>query len=249
MTVMTKAIPIDLSIVIPVYKSQQTLPVLHQRIADVLGKDAHWELILVDDASPDDTRQIAESIASQDKRVVYHRLESNRGQHYATIYGLRHSSGAKIVTMDDDLEHAPEYIPKLIEPLNDGFLVVIARFQNKTHSRIRRAGSWLMGCLWRQFYGADGLAISSFKAFERSALDCLLARSDITVSPFSAHILKTLPRNSLTNIVVEHHPRFHGKSNYNGFMLLCESSKIVWGAYRRVSAKNADLIRSPENHR
>ena len=234
---MTKNHLPDISIVVPVFNAQQNLSVLHRRIADTFGNGTQWELILVDDASPDGTRKIAEYIAKQDERVSYHRLETNHGQQYATIYGLRRSLGARVITMDDDLEHAPEDIPKLIEALNHGFLVVIAHFRNKTHSRIRRAGSWLMGCLWRRLYGAEGLSITSFKAFERSALEKVLARSNVIVEPISAHILETLPRSALTNVTVKHHARLHGKSNYTRYKLLVACAKITWGALKRMSPK------------
>lgn len=224
----------DVSIVVPVFKAQYSLPTLHSRIANTLGNDLHWELVLVDDASPDGTRQIAEHIVKQDSRVSYCRLESNHGQHYATIYGLKRALGAKVVTMDDDLEHAPEDIPKLIAPLSLGFLVVIASLQHKTHPWLRCAGSWFMGCVWNQFYGAKGLAISSFKAFNRPALEILLARKNIMIAPFSAHILETLPRSSLTNVAVDHQLRSHGKSNYSLSMLLRECIRIVKGGLTRV---------------
>ncbi len=224
---------IYLSIVVPMFKAQHSLPTLHRRLVDTLGEVTRWELILVDDASPDDTQRVAKGVAKHDGRVSYYRLETNHGQHYATIYGLRRSLGARIVTMDDDLEHAPEFIPALLEPLDAGFLVTIARFRNKTHSRHRRAGSWLAGRLWRRFYGAGELAISSFKAFDRQGLEKILARRTITTAPFSAHILETLPRDSLVNVEVEHHPRLHGKSNYTRSMLLAEFGKLVQAALKR----------------
>ncbi len=120
---------IDFSVVVPVYNSQETLRELVHRLRRVLGNiTEHYEVLLVDDASSDDCPTIATSLREEDRRTRVVRLERNVGQHCAIVRGFSESCGARLIVLDDDLQHPPEEIPKLIEALDQGHLITIGRF-------------------------------------------------------------------------------------------------------------------------
>src|SRR2546423_327787 len=108
----------SLSVVIPAYKSAEILPELAARLAAVLGQEAladdENELILVNDGSPDGTWSVICRLAAEYPWVRGINLMRNYGQHNALLCGIRAARGVITVTMDDDLQHPPEEIPRLI---------------------------------------------------------------------------------------------------------------------------------------
>ena len=133
-----------LSVVVPVYKSAPTLPILVERIKgslDSLGMP--WEVILVDDGSGDDTLPVMETLREQYGNIACLSLEKNRGQQTALLAGLRAAEGEYVVTLDADLQHPPELIPALAEKLQEGWDVVYAVMEGRRDGFIRAAGSRL----------------------------------------------------------------------------------------------------------
>src|SRR6516225_2058409 len=115
----------SLSIVIPVYRSQAILPELYMRLVDALQKiGSPFEIILVEDCGGDGSWKIIKDLASRDQRVRGFRLSRNYGQHNALLCGIRQARHDVIVTMDDDLQHPPDELPKLIATLAEGNDVV-----------------------------------------------------------------------------------------------------------------------------
>jgi undecaprenyl-phosphate 4-deoxy-4-formamido-L-arabinose transferase len=104
------------SIVVPVYRSEGTLRPLFERLSTAMeGTPGGWEVVFVDDASPDGSWHILEELqGSNRERVVAVRLARNFGQHNALMCGFRDARGDVIVTMDDDLQNPPEEVPKLL---------------------------------------------------------------------------------------------------------------------------------------
>lgn len=106
----------EISIVIPVYCEAENLDALHQRLAAVLdGLGRSCEIILVDDASTDDSPAIMERLRERDSRVKVLRLSRNFGHQAAITAGLEHATGEWVVVMDGDLQDPPEVIPELFE--------------------------------------------------------------------------------------------------------------------------------------
>ena len=98
----------------PVYNSQETLRELVHRIRRVFGDiTEHYEVLLVDDASSDDSPTIASSLSQEDRRTRVVRLERNVGQHCAIVQGFNESRGARVIVLDDDLQHPPDEIPRV----------------------------------------------------------------------------------------------------------------------------------------
>ena len=104
------------SVVVPVYNSEHTLTELYTRLEKVFRETVQepFELILVDDGSKDRSYQIMEELRQKDPRVKIIQMARNFGQHPALLCGFSHAEGDFIITMDDDLQHPPEEIPKLI---------------------------------------------------------------------------------------------------------------------------------------
>jgi glycosyltransferase involved in cell wall biosynthesis len=115
------------SIVAPIYNEQGSLPVLYQRISEVMDSTGDpWELVLVDDGSQDTSAEIIRSLAEQDKRVRPVILARNFGHQIAVTAGLDCSRGDAIVIIDADLQDPPEVILELIEKWREGYEVVYA---------------------------------------------------------------------------------------------------------------------------
>jgi glycosyltransferase involved in cell wall biosynthesis len=111
---------VDVSIVIPCYRTPGTLPELTRRVSAVMNEhNLRYEVILVVDGSPDSTWDAASDVAAEDDHVRAIRLARNYGQHNAIIAGVRAAAYDVVVTMDDDLQHPPEEIPKLLAALTD----------------------------------------------------------------------------------------------------------------------------------
>ena len=103
------------SVVIPVFNSEKTLVELTERIKNELIKiSSDYEIILVDDCSLDKSWQVLQQLHAEDSRIKIIHLQKNFGQHNATLCGLNYAKGDYIITMDDDLQHPPEEIHKLV---------------------------------------------------------------------------------------------------------------------------------------
>src|SRR5256714_2730198 len=124
----------SLSIVVTLFNEAGTLEELHRRVVEALGA-ADYELILVDDGSRDATWQIVERLQASDPRIRAVRFNRNFGQHPAMHAGLARAQGEIVVTMDGDLQNAPEDIPRLVAAVEAGSGVASGR-------RIVRRDSW-----------------------------------------------------------------------------------------------------------
>ena len=127
------------SVVVPVYNSEHTLTELYTRLdkSSVKPCKEPFELILVDDGSKDCSYQIMEELRQKDPRVKIIQMARNFGQHPALLCGFSHAEGDFIITMDDDLQHPPEEIPKLINTIRerDDVDVIIASYEGRKHGQ------------------------------------------------------------------------------------------------------------------
>src|SRR5262249_15439968 len=127
-----------------------------------------FELVLVNDCSPDQSWATIQRLAREHGCVRGLSLRKNVGQHNATMAGIRHARGAIIVVMDDDLQHPPSAIPDLARSIEAGHDVCYTRYRGREHAAWKLWGSWLND------RAADiilkkprGLYLSSFKAMNR----------------------------------------------------------------------------------
>jgi glycosyltransferase involved in cell wall biosynthesis len=207
----------SLSVVIPVYRAEHTLRELHRRLTAVLEKLCNrHEILLVEDCGGDRSWEVIEELARQDPRVKGIQLSRNFGQHAATICGITQAEGDYIVTMDDDLEHEPEAIGRLLAKAQEGYALVYGVFGTRSHSPWRNFTSALARRLFR--LAVPGMYYeTSFRMIARSIAQGL--REFDTAFPFIDGYLFWLTSNYAT-VEVAHGARTHGTSNYNFGKLL-----------------------------
>ena len=211
--------PIDLSIVIPVYRSQETLRPLVDRLLPVLeATGREHEIVFVDDGSPDQSWTILRDLhAEHPDRIVTVQLMRNFGQHNALMCGFRHARGRLIVTMDDDLQNPPEEIPKVLEVIEVGrYDLVYGHYGSKRHSGWRNLGSALVNAFYRLTF-RNHVTVASFRAIRRELIDSILSYNlNFT---FIDGLLAWNTRR-IGSVPVEHHPRSAGRSGYSPLRLL-----------------------------
>jgi glycosyltransferase involved in cell wall biosynthesis len=173
---MTGKTPV-VSIVCPAYQEEIVLPRFHDRLVSVLaGLDADYrfEVIYVDDGSTDGTLDRMRQIAQRDPRVRYLSLSRNFGKEAALTAGLAQAVGDAVISMDTDLQHPPDLIPKLISYWRAGFDIVrTERLQMHQDSISRRLSAWLFHGLMRRLSGVRELATSDYGLLSRRVVDAL----------------------------------------------------------------------------
>lgn len=204
------------SVVVPVYNSQKTLQELYDRVKNVFDTviKEPFELVLVDDSSKDQSFKEMEKLRLMDKRVKIIQLSRNYGQHCALLCGFHYAKGDFIITMDDDLQHPPEEITKLIQGLNEDpeLDVVIGKYMTKKHGPIRNFGTYLANKVSSHIFKKDPhLQLTSFRIMKRFVVQGILERQ--VNFPRIGHLL-LLVSNRIGNVVVEHDSRKYGKSGY-----------------------------------
>jgi glycosyltransferase involved in cell wall biosynthesis len=131
-----------LSVVSPVYRAQACLDELHRRLTATLeAMDVDYEIVFVNDGSPDRSGEVLAAIAARDARVVVLNLSRNFGQHPAILAGLEQARGELIVVMDCDLQEAPEDIPRLYAKAAEGYDIVFATRRASERSSFKRLTS------------------------------------------------------------------------------------------------------------
>ena len=204
----------QVSIVVPVYNSAACLPELARRVQQDVG--AHferYELILVNDNSPDNSWSIITELAGQYDFICGVNLRRNVGQDNAIMAGLHQARGEVTVIMDDDLQHDPADILPLYRELRGGRDVVYAHFLKKEQARWKNLGSWFAGRVAELVLDKPRhIYMSPFKAIRREVIQEIIKYD----GPYSYidGLIFTITSN-ITQIAATHHPRFSGASNYN----------------------------------
>jgi|SRR4051812_38677102 glycosyltransferase involved in cell wall biosynthesis len=203
-----------ISIVIPAYRSRDSLPILVERIEAVLGRlDREFEIIVIDDCSPDDTWQVLKQLKEGRASLRIVRLLKNSGQHNAILCGFSLAKGAVVVTMDDDLQNAPEDIPKLVAAVDEGYDLAIGSYTEKKHSKTRNLGGSLVDATQRRIFGLPAtFQLTSFRAIDRPVVQNVVAMGG--VFPYVTSMLLSHTAR-YTNVPVQHEARQFGTSNYN----------------------------------
>ena len=130
-----------ISIVIPTYRSEDNLPILLDRICQVFLKETtDFEIIVVDDNSPDNTLTYLRKISNEQPKIKVISLARNFGQQVAISAGLKHIKGDAAIIMDDDLQDPPEFIPQLIRKWEEGYDIVYAIKTNRKEGVLKKLG-------------------------------------------------------------------------------------------------------------
>lgn len=217
------------SIVIPVYNEEKTLPIMFSRLIPVMDKYGKaYEVIFVNDGSKDASQNVlAELFAKRPDVVRAVQFMRNYGQHPAIMAGFEHVRGEAVITLDCDLQNPPEDIPNMLALIEQGHDVVggyradrqdlkwrkaVSRFSNIVRKRITNIDMRDHGCMLR--------------AYKRSIIDQIVEIGD--ASPFITALSQELAGNP-AEIPVGHEERAAGESNYNLYKLIRYNFDLMTG--------------------
>ncbi|MDZ5725860.1 glycosyltransferase family 2 protein [Acetobacterium carbinolicum] len=212
---MDKAVKLDqdVSIVIPVYNSAQSIRELIRRLVTTLeARESTFEIILVDDCSKDDSREVIRVLEAVDSRIVLIALDQNSGQQSAIKTGLAQSRGRKVITIDDDLQQQPEDIMLLLDEIKKGFDVVYGIPDRAGYPFYRQLGSNLVDLFFTLILKKPKrIRVGSFRVLNRETVEQII--KDQTPFVYITAITLRFTKN-IGNVKVAFKQRRYGKSNY-----------------------------------
>lgn len=199
------------SFVIPCYKSSQTIGTVVKEIEEAMnGRD--YEVILVNDSSPDDTFNTISELCKSDSRIVGVNLNENFGQHAALMAGFHQVRGDVIVCLDDDGQTPANEVTKLLDEIEAGRDAVYAKYSNKKHSAFRNWGSrvndWMLRFMLNK---PKELAVSSYFAVKRLIVDEMIKYTN--PYPYVIGLVLRSTKN-ISNVEINHRDRMQGESGY-----------------------------------
>lgn len=200
------------SFIIPCYRSENTLPDVVDRIQRIRRPDDEFEVILVNDCSPDNTFQTIKQLCAKWTNVTGINLAKNFGQHSALMAGFHYVSGEYIVCLDDDGQTPPEEVYRLLDTLDEDTDVVYAEYEQKKHSAFRNFGSKINSKMAEYLIGKPkNLFVSSYFAVKRYVVD-EMKRYNNPYPYVIGLVLRTTKK--IKNVKVDHHEREAGQSGY-----------------------------------
>lgn len=218
----------QLSIVSPIYKGEKMLDELVRRITvSVAPITDEYEIILVNDQSPDDSWNVIKRICKEDKHVKGVNLSRNFGQHYAITAGLSKSSGEWVVVMDCDLQDRPEEIPNLYHKAMEGYDSVFAQRVERQDTFMKRLSSTIFYKVFSFLTDSkQDKSVANFGIYHHKVVNAILAMGDsIRYFPIMAQWVGF----KKYYLPVVHAEREIGKSSYNLFKLLKLASDNMIG--------------------
>lgn len=208
------------SFVIPCYRSAQTLPGVVEEIKEAMNAmpEYSYELVLVNDCSPDDTFEVIRRLVQENTNITGVNLAKNFGQHAALMAGFHEVRGDVVVCLDDDGQTPANEVGKLLLAIEEGSDVVYARYANKKHSAFRNFGSRVNDWMTRVMLGKPkNLYISSYFAARRFVVDDMVRYEHSY--PYVIGLVLRATKN-ITNVDVKHREREVGTSGYTMKKLL-----------------------------
>lgn len=218
----------DYSIVIPVYNSGdwiEELIVQIENVMDQVTKD--YEIICVNDGSPKlNTWPALKKACVSANHLKAINLHYNAGQFNAVLCGMSHASGRYVITLDDDFQHEPKEILKLIGKMKESDCdCVIAAYNQKKHGLIRKMGSAFVNLLSEKIYNKPkGITSTSFRLMKHELAQALTEYQG--KSPQIGPLIFSITKN-ITTVEIEHKERAYGKSGYTMGRLIRETFNVV----------------------
>ncbi len=209
-----------ISFVIPCYRSQDSIETVVDKIIEVVTNDGRYdyEIICVNDYSPDNTGEVLDRLAEQNQKITVIHLARNFGQHSAIMAGFNYVSGDIIVCLDDDGQTPPEEMFKLIDKLDEGYDIVSAKYRKKMESPFRLFGSRVAALAGEMFVGKPkSVDLNSYYAVRRFVVDETIKYKN----PYpSVQGLELRVTRNIANVEIEHRARESGKSGYSLLKLI-----------------------------
>lgn len=217
-----------LSIVSPIYKGEKMLDELVSRIeksVSVITED--YEIIVVNDQSPDNSWEVIKGICAKDKNVKGVNLSRNFGQHYAITAGLSKSSGEWVVVMDCDLQDCPEEIPNLYNKAQEGYDSVFAQRVERQDTFAKRMSSTIFYMVFSFLTDSkQDKSVANFGIYHRRVVNAILSMGDsIRYFPIMAQWVGFRK----FYLPVQHSERLEGTSGYSLYKLLKLASDNMIG--------------------
>lgn len=235
----------NLTIVVPCYRSSGTLPELVDRLDATLTAQAaksaigDWEVLLVVDGSPDDTAHVARSLAASHAHVRALVLRRNFGQHNALIAGIRAAKFDTLVTLDDDLQHPPEEIPKLLAALADPDTDLAYGIpEAEEHGVVRSAASRFVKNSLALAGVANARWVGAFRAFRT---DLREGFANVNDPQPNLDVLLSWSTAAVVPVKLTMHRRAAGRSSYSLPRLVRHALNMITG-YGVVPLKLATLL-------
>jgi dolichol-phosphate mannosyltransferase len=229
---MVTAMNSRISIVAPVFLCSESLAELTERIVNTMSKTRlTYEIVFVNDGSPDDAWQCIRELASKYHNVKGVCLSRNFGQHTAITTGLEMSKGDIVIVLDCDLQDQPEEIPKLLKVMEDGYDMVLGMRRNRHDPLIKRITSRLFFRTISYLVGSKiEPSVANFGAYKRTVVDAVCSMGD---HMRSFPLLVNWVGFSRAYLDVDHAVRKYGKSSYSYRRLLEFAAGLIVGYSNR----------------
>lgn len=200
------------SIVIPVYRSQNTLPLLMERLTSQLEKlNESYEIIMIEDNGGDESWDVMCSLQKKYRNLRLVQLMRNFGQHNALMCGFSMCRGDLIITLDDDLQNPPEEITKLINAISDNYDVVYGVPPKRKQHFVRNIGSHFVRAIYKKIFDLQ-VDLSSFRIMRR---DVVKGICEYNKNYTFIDGLLAWHTNRIGEVEVQHNPRQQGATGYS----------------------------------
>ena len=201
-----------ISIVIPVYNSEKTIGTLVEQLQSILNGKYKFDIILINDGSQDRSFDVLKDISIRYDNIKVLDLSRNFGQHNAIMAGFNYADGDYVVTMDDDLQHPPEEILKLIKEIENGHDVVYGQYVVKQHSFFKNFGSEVNNVMANILIKKPKeIRFTSFRIIKSYVISEIQKYE--APFPYLDGLIIRITRN-ISNVSVNHKKRANGKTNY-----------------------------------
>ena len=215
-----------ISIVSPVYRAEKILPILVSEINLVMeriGED--YEIILVDDRSPDNSWEVMKVLSSQNSKIKSIRLSRNFGQHSAIFAGLTRAKGDWVVVMDCDMQDQPKEIAKLYKKALEGYDIVLGQRENRKDKFLKKLTSRLFYKVFNYLSGANfDNNVANFGIYHQKTIKSILDMGDYV--KFFSLFINWIGFKSIS-IPIEHGEREEGKSTYSVGRLFKQAFNVI----------------------
>lgn len=230
----------SLSVIVPVYNSEQSLPELTAELAQILPTLAQpYEVIFVNDGSRDGSWRVVQALTEQYAWVRGFDLMRNYGQHNALLCGIRAAQYDLIATMDDDLQHPPDALKTLLDKLNEGYDVVYGTPKKQQHGFLRDTASEVTKLVLQSSMGVDvARNVSAFRLFRTPLREGF---GGYRGSFINIDVLLTWSTTRFAALPVRHNERKFGVSNYTLRKLVTHALNMITG-FSVVPLQVASLI-------
>lgn len=215
-----------ISVVIPVYKAEDCIYELYERLQAALESISEdFEIILVEDCGGDRSWNIILELAQRERRIKGIQFSRNFGQHYGITAGLDHCDGDWVIIMDCDLQDRPEEIPRLYAKAQEGYDVVLAKRGRRQDSISKRLTSWIFYKLFSYLADIDYDAeVGNFRIISRKVVESFrMMREQLR---FFGGLIDWMGFPT-ASVEVKHDSRFRGKSTYTFHKLWKLASETI----------------------